>query len=427
MFKKIALVLNNKKIMLRIAFTFLILFIFKGLTYITIPLINFDKAQLDTTGFFEYLNTFGGGALERISIVALGISPYITASIVVQMLQMDIVPLFKEWGEQGELGKRKLNNMTKYIGIGLTFIQALGLLIGLGSTAESPLRPDVLDTNIFMYIYMALTVTAGSAIVIWLADLITRRGVGNGSSLIISAGILSAIPTMFTSLWTQFIKTDSSTKNTIFFIIIVLLYILVILGVVYMQIAVRKIPIQYANRQGKSDSNLPIKLNTAGVIPVIFASTLMSIPLTLMGMLSTDPSSGWGLWLNRIFNQNEIIGMILYTILIIVFAFFYTFLQVNPEKMADNLKKSKAFIPGIREGEETTNFIAKILFRVTVLGTIYLVLLALTPIILSMIFNLSSAVSIGGTSLLIVVGVAVETTKQVETEATEKTYSGFIR
>lgn len=418
--------------MKRIGFTLLVLAVFHFLSFVPIPLINLDaiKSTLSGNTFFDFLNTFSGGALGRFSICALGISPYITASIVVQMLQMDIIPPLKEWGEEGETGKKKLNRLTRYIGMGLAFINALAILLGLSTAAGGSLIvSDAIDNTpiAFIYVYLALVVTAGTAIVMWLADLITRNGVGNGSSMIIAAGIISALPSSIVALVNQFIVEGSGTGDTIKFIVVILLYILIIAGVCYMEIAQRKIPVQYANRQGKSDSTLPIKINSAGVMPVIFASTLMSIPLTIAGITGkTADESQLVYWLNEIFSSTETIGFILYIVLIFVFSFFYTFLMTNPSKISENLSKSNAFIPGVRPGDETTDFISKILFKVTFIGTIYLTIIAILPIITTKIFDLPSSVSLGGTGLLIVVGVAVETVKQIENDSQEKSYQGFI-
>lgn len=433
MLNKIKLVLNNTQLMKRIGFTLLILFVFKIATFIAIPMANTESMSefMKTATFLEFLNTFSGGALGSFSIVALGISPYITASIVVQLLSMDIIPIFKEWTQQGEIGKQKLNQVTRYSALVLGFVQALILLFGLsGSNAANILAGNVVGqiSKEFAYVYMALVMTAGSAFVMWLADLITRRGVGNGTSLIIVVGILTTLPTQAVAVWDQFITNRTSGVDILKFVIIALLYVLVLVGVVYSQLATRKIPIQYANRQGKTDSNIPLKLNSSNVIPVIFASTLMSIPTSIIGVMGLTPeSSALAYWFDQIFTNTNIIGFILYVVLIYLFTFFYAFLMINPQNMADNLQKSNAYIPGVKPGTDTEAFIARLLFKVTIIGSTLLVLLAIIPIIVSAIFGLPSSVTIGGTGLLIVVGVALETVKQVETEANEQTYSGFIK
>ena len=432
-FKSVKLILSNTTLLRRIGITFAILLVFKIGTFITIPLVNTDEITntLAQSDFLGLLNTFSGGGLGNFSVLALGISPYITASIVVQMLQLVIPPL-KEIANEGEVGKQKLNRITRYVSLVLAFVQALALLLGLSSTPENILNPSVIPySNLYplFFIYMALVVTAGSCFTVWIADLITQYGVGNGSSMIIGAGIITQIPAMIAKLDEKYL-TEVNAANVFSFVIILVLYVLIILGVVFLEATNRKIPVQYANRSGKSDSNIPIKLNTSGVMPVIFASTIMSLPLTIIGLIGADSTSGAGYWLNQVFNTSYPIGMIIYVILIYLFSFFYSFMQLDPAKVADNLKNSNAFIPAVRPGQETENYISRVLFKVTLLGATYLALLALIPIIVSKIFQFtpqeSSVITIGGTGLLIVVGVAIETMKQIEAQATEQTYSGFI-
>ncbi len=414
--------------MKRVLITVLIIFVFKIVTYIPIPLLEttaIDNA-MKNGGFLSFLNAFSGNALGNYSIAALGISPYITASIVIQMLQMDIVPAFKRWGEEGEAGRAKINQATRYVAIGLAFLQALMILVGLSANAENIVKYGIGIPKAVAIIFMAIMITAGSAFVMWLADLITRFGIGNGSSIIITAGIITSLPSAVSALWQQKITEATGTYDYVVFGIVVFLYIAILVGVVYMEKAVRKIPTQYANRQGKSDSHIPIKLNTAGVMPVIFASTLLSIPATIMGFAGVDKETTAGFWLDQIFTYNNPLGFAIYMFLVFIFSFFYTFLTVKPDEIADDLQKSNAFIPGIRPGEDTQNYIAKVLFKVTVLGATYLAILAAIPIISTIVFKLPQQVSIGGTSILIIVGVAIETAKQLETEASEKAFKGFM-
>ena len=437
MWLRIKRVLSNKTVMLRIAFTLLILLVVRIGSFITVPL--FDTRAIvqfmESSGsFVAILNNFSGQALERFSIFALGISPYITASIAVQLLQM-VIPTFKEWSEQGETGKQKLNRITRYMSIGLAFIQAFALILGIsvnGSVLIPSLEASAVERyRYFFYAYMALVMTGGSALVIWLADQITKRGVGNGTSILITAGIVTSLPAMWTTLWTKYITNGTGGWDIVLFMLVLLIYFAILFGVVYVHIAVRRIPIQYANRQGKSDSHIPMKINSASVIPVIFAQTILSIPLTIVGFTSGSQTTGFAGWINNIFNFQQPIGFILYVILIVIFSFFYSFLTINPDKIADNLQKSNAYVPGIRPGIETKDFIAKLLFKITVIGTVYLVILAILPIITSIVFGFqgaeASAITLGGTSLLIIVGVAIETTQQVETDASQTEYSGIFR
>ncbi len=429
---KLKAILANNKLLGKIGITLGILFIFRILTWVPIPLLNVDAitATIKNNSFLAILDNFSGNALGRFSIMAMGISPYITASIVVQLLQMDIIPVLKEWGEQGEMGKKKLNKLTRILGLILSFVQALVFLIGMDDNG-SIFNIDIINYNFFFYIYMALIVAAGTGLAMWIADLITRYGVGNGGSMLIVAGIVTSLPAMIRTLWTKYIIPGGATNITLF-ILIILLYVGILIAITYLELAKRKVPIQYANRragQGQTDSNLPIKLNTSGVIPVIFASTILSIPLSVVGFFGNE-ASGVSYWIDQIFNYQRPFGFVIYMFLIMVFSFFYSFLMLSPEQVAENLSKSNAYIPGVRPGAETENYISRLLFKITLLGTTYLMILAALPILTAIIFKFSpqeaQVITLGGTSLLIVVGVALETANQIITEATEQKYEGIF-
>ncbi len=437
--------ITNKEVRNKILFTLLAFLVYKLATMITVPLI--DTANLantilgDENGALGIVNAFTGNALKQFSIIALGISPYITASIIVQLLQMDIFPLLKEWSEEGETGKQKINQLTRYLAIGMAFAQALVLALGIGDV----LFIKAEYANFFGYVYIAVVVTGGTAFLLWLADQITLRGIGNGTSMLIVAGIVSGLPSMFVSIWEQYITNGENLFDYSKFGIIVIVYILIILFVTFIQISARKIPIQYANRpasakfQGRSDSNIPIKINSSGVIPVIFAVTLLGLGqyiLTATGWINGLITVGWitsfidwcEVILVEVFDYTTPFGYFIYVILVFTFAFFYAFVQINPEKIAKNLQDQKAYIPGVRPGVETENYISRTLFRVTMVGALFLIFVASLPIFITMIFtDMPSSVQIGGTSLLIVVGVAIETTKQIKTQTQEQTYSGFIK
>ena len=427
------MVLKNKKLWLGFAFTVLILFIYRLGYFVQLPYIRYENVQqLTSSGtMFGFLDIFSGGALSNFSIVALGVTPYITASIVVQLLQMDIIPALKEWGEEGEEGKQKLNTLTKYLAIGLGFVQALTIVLGVSVSQNDLFFGVGTPSGAMTYIYLAIVMTAGTAFVLWLADLITAKGVGNGTSLMIVVGIVASYPDMIDALVSKYLLADDAGVAQVFiFIGVILLMLVIIIGVVFMEAAQRKIPIQYANRsnaatfRGRNDSNIPIKLNSASVIPVIFASTLMSIPTTIAGFLSSSSSARNVL--DAIFNTSRPIGFTVYIILIVLFTFFYSFLQMSPEKMSDDLQKQSANIPGVRPGEETKSYISRVLFKVNVIGATYLAVLAALPIIISKIFDLPTSVQVGGTGLIIVVGIAIETAKQIKTAAEEKQYRGFM-
>lgn len=441
---------NVKKLVIMLLITFGLLIVFRLGAFITLPYIHSDileqaAGQID----FGFLDVFTGGALSSYSVLCLGISPYITSSIVVQLLQMDILPRFKELAEEGEEGKQKLNQYTRYIALGLAFVQSLTLVIGIHANYHGGLfvANDFLDEfPVFVYIYVSLVATAGTAFCLWLSELITSKGFGNGSSMLIVAGILATFPQMFVELIQQLI-TNEATKNIFVFVITMLMFVAVIVFIVFMEAAQRKIPIQYANRpaaasfRGRSDSNIPIKLNSASVIPVIFASTLMSLPATIIqiAQLGTEKNT-LGYWLNQIFSTTStvttdagvtnvtinVIGFLLYIVLIVVFSFFYSFLQLNPEKMSENLQKQNAYVPGVRPGDETAGYISRVLFKMTVVGATYLTIVAILPIVMTVIFDLPASAQIGGTSLIIVVGVAIESWKQLKQAKQEKQYRGFI-
>ena len=438
---------NVKKLVIAILITFALLIFFRLGAFITLPFISHDvigsSAGQGVNIDFGFLDVFTGGALSSYSILCLGISPYITASIVTQLLQMDIVPRFKELAEEGEEGKQKLNQYTRYIALGLAFVQALTLTVGIQVNYNGALFEATMFVEDYLglvCIFAALVATAGTAFCLWLSELITSKGFGNGSSMLIVAGILATFPQMFVELWAQLIATEE-TKNIFVFILVIVMLLAVIVFIVFMEGAQRKIPVQYANRpaaasfSGRSDSNIPIKLNSASVIPVIFASTLMSLPAVVIQVLDLDPHTGAGYWLNQIFTTTSndagnvvinSIGFALYILLIVVFSFFYSFLQLSPDKMSENLQKQNAYVPGVRPGEETTGYISRVLFKITVVGATYLAIVAILPILMTVLFDLPSSAQIGGTSLIIVVGVAIESWNQIKQANQEKQYRGFI-
>ena len=415
---------KNADLRKKILFTLMIFVVYRIGSYIPVPTINTSvleaSAQTPMLGFFD---TLSGGALKRFSLFAMSISPYITASIVIQLLQMDVVPILSEWAKEGETGKRKLNQLTRYVTLVLAFVQAIAMSIGFDLGYQGILLES---HSVITYLYIALTMTAGTAVMIFLADQITSKGIGNGTSMIIVAGILSRVPYMLNDLYTKYL-VNITVSNVLAFISVLALLALTIIAVIYLQSATRKLPIQYANRHnsaqlsGRKDSFIPLKLNSAGVIPVIFAASLVSLPLTVVNFL---PESGVT---KAIFNYQQPIGFILYVVLIVAFTYFYAFVQVSPEKVAENLKKQGSYIPGVRPGVDTEEYLSKVLSRITFIGAIYLVVIAGLPIVFGAITDLPSSVEIGGTSLLIVVGVAIETAKQIQTKTMDQKYKGFIK
>ena len=441
---------QNADLRKRILFTLMIFVIYRLGTFITVPGVNPERLYAITTGaatMLGFMDALSGGALGQFSVFAMSISPYITASIVIQLLQMDVIPILSEWSKEGETGKRKLNQLTRYMSLVLAFVQAIVMAIGFNFTLGGVL----LQTQAWwIYLYIGLVMTAGTAILLFLADQITSKGIGNGTSMLIIAGIMSRMPSMVTDIYRRYIgggvvgnnfflsigelEGFDVAFNIIGLISVIALMVITIVAVIYLQSATRKLPIQYANRHnsaqlsGQKDSFIPFKLNSAGVIPVIFASSLISLPLTIAGFMPEDSTAAGVLRL--IFNFNESwIGLLLYVVLIAAFTFFYAFVQVSPEKIAENLKKQGSYIPGIRPGDDTENYVSKILGRVTFIGAIYLVVIAALPIVLGFIPNLNipQSVQIGGTGILIVVGVALETAKQISNRNQEKEYRGFIK
>ena len=418
MFKTLKLIFNpkNKDIRGRILFTLFGLLIFAVGTTIPVP---GTEGAISSLGLWELYNAIGGGALEQFSIFAIGVMRYISASIVTSLLQMDIIPYFSELKEQGQEGRRKINKINRYLGIIIAFFQGLAMAFAF-----------IQDGTTLDYIKIATILTAGTAFLLWLGDQITQRGIGNGISLIIMAGIISTIPKMFIDTFNTLIldTTGSLFIGIVSFILFVLFYIAIIVGVVFIEKSERRIPIQYSNQTAsaysKKQNYIPFKLNSAGVMPVIFASVLFSVPAFIAGLLGSE--NGFSIFVSKYLNYTTPIGFVIYIILIFLFAFFYVFLSINPEELSKNLNKQGGYIPGVRPGKETKDYIKTVLSRITLIGAIFIAIIAGLPIIFSSFINtnLPSSVSIGGTGILIVVGVALETYRQLESSLINRSYRG---
>jgi len=405
---------TNKDLRKKIYFTFLALFVFKLGTTIVVP--GIDKSSLGTSslGFLELMNVMGGGALEQFSIFALGVTPYITASIIIQLLEMDIVPYLAELSKQGGTGRAKLNQITRYLGIALAFIQGYMFsfaFVSNGTTSD--------------YMMFSLILTAGTSLLLWIGDKITAKGIGNGISLIIMAGIIASLPNMFITAWDSLVITTSTQLFVLGitkFVLFVLLYIGIILGVVFVESAERRVPIQYANKSvsDSKQSYVPFKLNSAGVIPVIFASALISIPSILAQVMKSE---AFTLFVNKYLTTNTVIGFVIYILCIFGFAYFYTFLQLKPKEMAENINKNGGFIPGVRPGEETNRYISTVLKRITTVGALSLSIIAALPILFGAFSGLPTSIRIGGTGLIIIVGVALDTYKKIDSELVTRKFS----
>ena len=418
MFKTLKLIFSpkNKDIRKRIRFTLFGLLIFALGTTIPVP---GTQGAISNLGLWELYNAIGGGALKNFSIFALGVMPYISASIVTGILQMDIIPYFTELKDSGEQGRQKINQINRYIGIVLAFLQGFAMAFTF-----------VKGAGTIEYIKIALILTGGTAFLLWLGDQITQKGMGNGISLIIMAGIISTVPKMFIDTFDSLIinHTSSLFIGILGFILFVIFYLLIVVGVVFEESSERRVPIQYSNRStspfGQQQNYIPFKLNTAGVMPVIFASVILSIPTFIAGLLGE--SSGFSIFVSKYINYTTPTGFVLYVILIFVFGFFYTNMQINPSELAKNLNKNGGYIPGVRPGVETEKYIKKILNRITFLGSIFITIIAGLPIVFSNFITtgLPASASIGGTGVLIVVGVAIETCKQLESSLINRNYKG---
>ena len=403
---------SNKDLRVRVLFTLGALFIFAVGNSITIPGMNVITGDI---GFLELFNAMSGGGLKQFSIFALGVMPYITASIIIQILQMDIIPYFTELKEMGEEGRRKVNKITRYSGLAIAFIQGFFYpMMFLGKT-EAPIT----------YFKIALILTAGTAFLLWLGDEITNKGLGNGVSLIIMAGIVNTLPSMFLTAFQSLIPgANNSFIAWGTFALFVLLYLGIIVGVIFVQEAERRVPIQYSNRSSSSyggqQTFLPLKLNSANVMPVIIASVIMGIPSILAYFIKNAKVISF---LNTYLSTSKPVGFVIYVLLIIAFTYIYTFLTINPEELSKNLNKNGGYIPGIRPGSETKKYISKVLSRITFLGAIFISIIAAAPNIFTAVTGLPETVRLGGTSILIAVGVVLETYKQLESSVASRNYN----
>ncbi len=431
MFKLLKDAFKVKDIRSRILFTVGVLFVFRLGSQVTIPGINAKAlTELANLPFFNMLNLVSGSALQQFSVFSMGVSPYITASIVIQLLQMDIVPKFVEWGKQGEIGRKKLNQATRWVTLVLGFIQSVGLTAGFNALGSN--FKLVENQSVATYALIGLILTAGTMFVTWLGEQITDKGIGNGVSLLIFAGIISRLPKSLSELYVDFfvnVEKKDIWLHVVFAILLVIAILAIITITTYVQQAERQIPIQYTKRaQGApASSYLPLKVNAAGVIPVIFASSFISTPNAILQFFSGKyAGETWFDTLNSVFNYSTVPGAVLYTVLIVAFTFFYAFVQVNPEKLAENLTKSGSYIPSVRPGKGTEDYVSKLLMRLSTVGSIFLGAISIIPIVAQMLWNLPTSIGLGGTSLLIVIGVALETVKQLEGLLLKRKYVGFI-
>ena len=418
MFKTLKLLFNkkNKDIRKRVLFTLACLFVF--IIGKTIPVPG-TQGAISSLDLWELYDAISGGALARFSIFSLGVMPYISASIITGILQMDIIPYFTELKEQGATGRQKINQINRYLGLGIAFFQGFAMAFAF-----------VPNGTAMAYLKIAIMLTAGTAFLLWMGDQMTQKGIGNGISLLIMAGIISSIPSMFIETFQAFVvNTDASLfLGIVKFAIFVLVYLAIIVGIVYIEKSERRIPIQYANQTlsayGARQNYIPFKLNSASVMPVIFASVIFTIPSFIAGLM--DSEKPFAVFVAKYVNYTTPVGFAAYMLVIILFCFFYTFLQINPEELSKNLNKQGGYIPGVRPGKETKEYISTVIGRITFIGALSIALIAGIPIVFSSFINtgLPTSVSIGGTGILIVIGVALETYNQLEISLLNRHYKG---
>ncbi|NLO20489.1 MAG: preprotein translocase subunit SecY [Syntrophomonadaceae bacterium] len=405
----------------KLLFTLMMLLVFRLGAHIPVPNINADAIQQFLSGqLFSFFDVVSGGAFKRFSIFAMSITPYINASIIMNLLQV-VVPRLEELAKEGEEGKKILAQYTRYGTVVLAFIQAIGMAVALGKNNA------VVDPGVVSYMIIAISLTAGTAILMWIGEMITEHGIGNGISLIIFAGIVSRMPSQIGGVVQELSGGIIGYFNILLFIILALAIIVAIIAVNEGQ---RRLPVQYAKRMvgrkmyGGQSTFLPLKVNAAGVIPIIFAMSLMMFPATIGSFM--NQGGGFNEFLNTYFNFGSPAYNILYFLLIVFFTYFYVAIIFNPADVADNIKKYGGFVPGIRPGRPTAEYIDRILSRLTLAGGIFLGLIAVLP---NFVIALTGITSLwfGGTSLLIVVGVALDTMKQIESHLLLRSYEGFVK
>ena len=415
----------------KIFFTLSIMALFRFGSVVPTPGVSYSAvksclAQAQSGGLFGLINLFSGGALLHLSVFALGIMPYITSSIIIQLLTV-VIPRFEALKNEGQSGTATLTQYTRYLTIGLAILQSTGLIAvartpgRLISGCSTPIIPDASWQRILT---MIIVMTAGTSVIMWLGELITDRGVGNGMSILIFTSIAAGFPGQLWSIKLQ--------KGLFAFLFVCAVGILVVAAVVFVEQAQRRIPVQYAKRMvgrqsyGGTSTYIPIKVNQAGVIPVIFASSLLYIPSLIVNF--TNSQAAWAVWVSRnLVRGDHPIYIFAYATLIIFFTYFYVAITFNPDEVADNMKKYGGFIPGIRAGRPTSEYLQYVLSRITAPGSAYLALVAIIPILALIVFGASQNFPFGGTAILIVVGVGLDTAKQIESQLQQRSYEGFLK
>lgn len=425
-----------KDIRRRIFYVFLMLIVIRIGSQLPIPGVNSDYFKewfaSQSSDAFNFFDAFTGGSFTEMSIFALNITPYITSSIIIQLLTIAI-PKLEEMQRDGEEGRKKMTAITRYLTIGLSLFQSVAMTIGFGNKGLIP------DMNFGKAVVVVTCLTAGSALLMWIGEQITDKGVGNGISIVLMINIVSRIPSDMVTLFDQFVKGQTYAKGALAAVIIAAVILVVVVLVLILNGGIRRIPVQYSKKMvgrkvmGGQSSSIPLKVNTAGVIPIIFASSLMSFPVLIASFMGKTGGTGVGsqilkgLTSSNWFNPSEpiySIGLVVYIVLVIFFAYFYTSITFNPMEVADDMKKRGGFIPGIRPGKPTQEYLEKILSYLIFIGAAGLVIVAVIPFFFNGVFGAN--VSFGGTSLIIVVGVVLETLKQIESRMLVRNYKGFL-
>lgn len=436
MFKKVIDAFKVKDIRHRMLYVLLCLVIIRIGSQIPVPGVNneyFKEWFSQNSGdAFNFFNAFTGGSFENFSILALSITPYITASIIIELLTIAI-PALEEMQRDGEDGRKKMVAITRYLTVGLSLFESIAMTIGFGNQGLIP------DMNFAKAFTVVVCLTAGSCYLMWVGEQITEKGIGNGISIVLLINILSRLPQDLTSLYEQFVKGKTIARGALAFVIIAVIIVGMVVLVVILDGAQRHIPVQYSKKTvgrrtiGGQSTHIPLKINTAGVIPVIFAISIMSFPGIIASFAGKSNAGGWFGTLLNILSQNNWfnfshpiynIGLAIYIALVLFFAYFYTSITFNPLEVADNMKKQGGFIPGIRPGKPTSDYLQKILNYVIFIGAIGLIIVAVIPIFFNGVFNAN--VSFGGTSIIIVVGVILETVRQIESMMVVRNYKGFL-
>lgn len=425
--KTIKAMMMNKDIRNRILFTLFAFLVYRLGCAITVPGVNTEGlvASIEDNSLFAMMSLLGGGGLEQFSVFAIGVTPYITASIIIQMLSMDVIPALAELSKSGANGRKKLDQYTRYLAVVFGFVQSIsisysfsnmynGLFIGGLSTAK--------------LLFVSMIFTAGSMFLVWIGDQISAKGIGNGVSMVIMAGIVGRMPQQFADAWNTLVNGELAHGGWIF-VAYILIYLLIIVLVTLINTAELRIPIQYTSSSMSLAKNskmnyLPLKINSASVIPVIFASSLMMAPLQVCSFFAKG--AGWYVTMQNWLGLKTWYSILIYVVLILTFTFFYSKMQINPEQVADNLGKSGAYIPSVRPGKQTETYIDKALSRITVLGASALALIAVLPHLMPLIWaDMPTSMALGGTGMIIVVGVAIETVRQVQGLVTQKAYKKY--